>query len=258
MARQFNGTSQALQSASALALSAYNTVTICWWMWWNGFANDDQLAMEYSANYNSFPDTFLVDPNAASGFWESNVVGEDSAHSSTYRIARPTAAAWHHYGLRMDFTQDGFGKIPAFYIDGASVTVTNILSGFTATNQNFSNQILNVMSRNGAALWAAGRCCELAIWSSVTSPSAANIADMFNGGASGNGKSAAFYPTNLRYYWKIDGTTSPEPENSGGIALTLIGAPTQVTGPPIDYPTGATGWGGLLAEQANRLIGEVP
>lgn len=239
MARLFNGTSQAMQSSSALALSSFNTATLAWWMWWDTFANDDDFAIELSANWDTSAGAWLVDPNYSA---TSKVLGGVSAGDSTnYAIkdfARPSAAAWHHWALTIDLTKDESNdsnrKIVNLYIDGSTVSGTSLNATFTGTGSTFPNSVLNLMARNATSNWAAGRMAELAIWSSILSGGA--IADMYNGGTGGNGRSALFYPANRLYYWPIAGTQSPEPEYSGGIGLTLTGAPTSTASPAIDNP----------------------
>lgn len=239
MARQFNGTTQAAQSTSALALSSFNTITIAWWMWWDTFANDDHIASELSANWDTSAGTWLIDPNySATGKMLVGVSAGDSTNYAIKDFARISAAAWHHWAVTIDLTKnesdDSNRKIQNLYIDGSTVAGTSINASYTGTAGTFANSTLNIMARNATSLWAAGRIAEFGIWSSLLSGAA--IADMASGGAGGIGKSAAFYPTGLLYYWKTLGTTSPEPENSAGIALTLVGSPTQVTHPSIAYP----------------------
>ena len=64
MARQTNGTNQSLNSASTLSLSSYTKLVVAFWLLWDSFGTDDDLALEYSANYNN-DDAFIIDPNSS-------------------------------------------------------------------------------------------------------------------------------------------------------------------------------------------------
>ena len=58
----------------AIDLSAYSKLTVSFWMYWNAFANDDALAMEYGANYST-NNGFLIDPNSGAPLDGSIQVG---------------------------------------------------------------------------------------------------------------------------------------------------------------------------------------
>lgn len=63
LARSFNGSSDSLQSASSLTLGSPTAITLAFRMYWNTFANDDALAFESSANFNSNTGAIIVDPD---------------------------------------------------------------------------------------------------------------------------------------------------------------------------------------------------
>jgi hypothetical protein len=217
-ARQFNGTNQYLQSASAVNLSGTQVLTISFFLYWDTFSNNDDFGIELTGNCGSNVGGFAINPNEASGVFEFAVCGNvPGVNYLACTIARPSAAAWHHYMLQWSAT--GVNTCQA-YVDGSSVTTTKALDNIAATN--FANSTLNVFSRNAASLFGAGRISELAIWGSTLS--------------SGNATSLAAYtaassidPGNLLYYWPINGT-SPEPATVGSVALTVTGA-TVVAGP---------------------------
>jgi hypothetical protein len=217
MARQFNGTTQAMSSSSTLDLTSVGTgpITIAFWLWWDAFANDDDLAMEFSADFNANAGAFLIDPNS------SGVVSFELSHhgtASNYRsasFARPSAAAWHHYMLVLSTTSNA--NILA-YVDGSAVTMT-LQSNTGGTS--WGNYTLYVMSRSGA-LFGAGRICGIGIWgSALTAGNATTLA----GGA---------HPVTVGtplYAWDVCGDDSPEPPAAGGLNLTLVATPPFVANP---------------------------
>ncbi len=138
---KFNGTSEAM--SLAIDLSPYATVSLAFWMYWDTFANDDDLAFEYTANYNVNAG-FIVDPNSSSPV--NFVFGATINYG---HFTRPSGAAWHHYVLNMPH-----GTANTAYIDGAAVTVTMDL---TTGVGNYANSALNFMCRNGNNLFGAGR-----------------------------------------------------------------------------------------------------
>ena len=64
-ALSYNGSSDG--SFAAINLSATNIVTLSFWMKWTTSANDDDLAFEYTPNYNTNAGGFIADWNC-SGF----------------------------------------------------------------------------------------------------------------------------------------------------------------------------------------------
>ena len=98
----FDGTTSAAQAS--LDLSTTNKLTLEFWMKWDAFANDDDLAFELTPNFNSNPGGFIVDPNAPEEGGKFGVgIGSGESRNTAY-FARPSAGAWHHYALVMDTT----------------------------------------------------------------------------------------------------------------------------------------------------------
>src|SRR5262249_17106338 len=50
--------------AIPMDLSTQGAITVEFWLKWNGYGNNDALAMEFTSNYNEHPGGFIVDPNA--------------------------------------------------------------------------------------------------------------------------------------------------------------------------------------------------
>lgn len=217
MARQFSGTAQSLQSAATVDLSPAGTgpITVAYWGWWDSYLNLDNLALEMSADYGTNDGTFIVDPDSSGG-------GYEFAHHSTggFRaasIVRPSVGAWHHY-MFVFYTDSSVNNVA--YVDGVSVTVT---PGTNNGGGAWGNFLLNVMSRNNASLFGAGRMAGLGIWGSALT--AGNATTLAGGAAPASVGSPLFA-------WNICGIVSPEPAAVGGIALTLsASAPTFVADP---------------------------
>jgi hypothetical protein len=247
VARTFNGSSDAFGSSAAVNISAAGTgaITLSFFLWWDSFGNDDQLALELSANYNSNAGSFIINPNSsgAGAFEYSHSNGAGGYRSGNF--TRPSAAAWHHYMLVMDTTDT---LLHVAYVDGSVVTTNVGANGGGATwNAGYT---LYGMSRAAGALFGDGRMAELAIWTSaLTSGNASSL-------AGGTLASAIGTPA---YYWKMCGTDSPEPATVGSPSLTLTNTtgsahPAAVSGSCV---TGGTARqrlvdGGLIG---GRLIG---
>lgn len=221
--RQFNGTNQALQSTSAVTMNTTRTLSVWFQMYQNANQSNDALALESSANTTSNSGGWLIDPNSASGacsastfqFWV-NIGGSVGKVS----FAQPSAATWHDYLIVIDSHTTANFKA---YVDGASQSLT-VCTASTAGVANFVNFTVNVMSRNGASLWNAGRMAELAIYSVDES---ANVSTLHGGTLPSSVDSG-----NLIQYAHFCGTASPEPDTITG-SWTLVGTPTQVAGPGV-------------------------
>ena len=119
--------------------------------------------------------------------WEP-VGGKFACH-----FARPSGAAWHSYLLVLNIAGSSGGCVA--YVDGVLQTTTTAAEGgYVATT--FTNQVLNVMSRNGASLFGAGRISDIVIWAADESANASTL------------NSCSTVPSsvdagNLLYYWPI-------------------------------------------------------
>jgi YD repeat-containing protein len=193
----FNGTNAAAQAN--LDLSGTSKLTLEFWLKWNVFASDDDLAFEFTPNFNSTPGGFLVDPNAPEEGGKFAVgLGNGSARNTAY-FDRPSAGAWHHYALVFDTTAAAADQIKP-YVDGQPVPFTKTMMGTGAGN--FASSQLNFMSRAAAALFGAGDLDEVALYNRVLS--AATIDDHFSGTTGGIGQ-----PPTASF------TTTPNPALTG-------------------------------------------
>jgi PKD repeat protein len=223
-AASFDGLDDA--ATANLSLSGTNKVTVEFWMRWNGFANDDDLAMEYTPNFNSFAGGFLIDPNAPQEAGKFGVaIGNGSARNNVF-FARPSAGAWHHYAFVMDSSASAAEQIKP-YVDGKAVSFTKTASGTGAGN--FANSSLYFMSRAASALFGAGSLDELAVYNRAldaatiaahyagspqtptasfnSSPNPANVGETVNFNAS---SSSSPNGAISKYEWDLDGNGSYE------------------------------------------------
>lgn len=159
---QFNGTSDYGQTA-AIDLSGISTMTLTCWLYWDAFANDNDLLVESSADSSATNQGAIsILPNSST----TEIVVRVNASGTTfnsYRFARPSAAAWHHYAFCYD-RNGGAQQVTAVYVDGVSQSLTSVAANTTATG-GFGNYAWNFMSRNGgASLQGAGRLDDIRIY----------------------------------------------------------------------------------------------
>jgi hypothetical protein len=173
-ADQFNGTSD--YASVPLDLSGTKVITVSFWLNWTAFANNDQLAMEFTPNYNNSTGGFLIDPNSGSwpGNFEISLKG-DAAGYNDWNISRPSAGAWHYYTVVLDKSQPAASEVTV-YLDGSQPSATQVLNANNTNN--FANSTLYFMSRAGASLFGTGTLDETRI--SNTTRSAGWIATEYN------------------------------------------------------------------------------
>lgn len=220
MARQFNGTSNFLASASALSLSTHARIAVGFWVK-TTFAPDDSMLVELSANSNSNPGSFkILADESASGELYADIVG--NVGKSSGHCAPPTDSVWHHMLFNLDMTAST-SEVASIFVDGVSKTLTRADIDNTGA---FGDYVLYAMSRGGVGLFADGAMADLAIWA-PTAPLDVTAAAALAGGARAN----TVHGGEVVYYWPLAGSTSPEPATVGTVALTVTGA-TSTADPP--------------------------
>ncbi|HXA54020.1 MAG TPA: LamG-like jellyroll fold domain-containing protein, partial [Solirubrobacteraceae bacterium] len=155
----FNGSSD--YGAIPLNLSSTHQLTVEFWLKWNGYANNDSLAMELTPNFNEHAGGFLVDPDAPQFGGTFGVALGSSENRYSVFFARPSAGVWHHYVLVLNAAAPAGNEI-APYVDGQAVSyqIGSDGSGEGA----FANSTLYLMSRDGSSLFGAGDLQDLAIY----------------------------------------------------------------------------------------------
>ncbi len=200
-ASQWFGGSPAFASVP-LALSGFNQLSISVWVWWNAFANDDHLAMEYSALLNSNPGSWYFDPDQSFspgvGKLGIGLRPTGAAGASVMSFNRPSAKAWHHLLFVADLTQTAAAQYSAFYIDGALQTATgNNASAGTNPVGAFGNYTLYLMSRAGSSLFATGAMAQLALF-------AGTLLGADDAGALADGADPRGVNLGATHFWRMD------------------------------------------------------
>lgn len=165
---KFNGTTS--RGEVALDLSSTSILTINFWMYWDAFAADDDLAMEFTPSTNITNGSFYIDPNESGGTFVFRT-SDGSVHSSTAGFTRPTAAQWHNYSFSFDRSLTTNTAVAA-YVDGVSQSLTRLQNDNMSTYGAFANNTLYLMHRNGSGtrvLFGAGRLCNLLLFNRVLS-----------------------------------------------------------------------------------------
>jgi YD repeat-containing protein len=169
---RFDGVTGSAQANIDLSASA--AVTVEFWLNWDGYADNDSLAMEFTSNFNQNDGGFLVDPNSADGTF-AVAIGRDASRN-TISFTRPSPNQWHHYVFVLDTTAPAANQITP-YVDGQQVAFSKSVSGTGAV---FANSTLYLMSRGGANLFGAGALDEVAIYGGTLS--AATVSEHYANG----------------------------------------------------------------------------
>jgi YD repeat-containing protein len=148
-------------ASAAVDYSATSKLTVEFWLDWAAYANDDDLALELTPNFNENDGGFVVDPNAGELGGKFGVaIGRGESRNNVY-FARPSAGDWHHYAFVLDTAATAAQQITP-YVDGKAVPFEKLSSGTGAGN--FAKSTLSLMSRNASALFGKGSLDELAIY----------------------------------------------------------------------------------------------
>jgi PKD repeat protein len=209
----FDGINDA--ATAPLTLSGDSAITLEFWMKWNEWSNNDQLAFEYTPNFNDNDGGFLVDPNSSFGTFAVGLGRGESRNLATF--ARPSAGVWHHYAFVLNSAAPAAEQIVP-YVDGKPVEYSKVASGTGAGN--FADSTLSFMSRAGASLNGAGALDDVAIYG--TSLSAATIAGHFEAATPNKPPTASF-------------AASPNPANTNATVTFNAAASKDVDGTIAKY-----------------------
>jgi hypothetical protein len=157
-------------TALAIDLSAENTVIIDAWVYWDTFADDDDLLWEYTLNTNS-NNGFMVDPNGGTGVFA--VVAHTNGYNSA-EYTRPSSATWHKITAFYDLSL-ATNEVD-LYIDGVLQTPSSRPNNDNLSTS-FDNSSLYLLSRAGTSLSASASIQHLSIY---TARSADEIAEDFD------------------------------------------------------------------------------
>ncbi|HEY2766808.1 MAG TPA: PKD domain-containing protein [Solirubrobacteraceae bacterium] len=161
--------------AIPMDLSSQGAITVEFWLKWNGYGNNDALAMEFTSNYNEHPGGFIVDPNASEFGGTFGIgIGAGGTRNSVF-FTRPSAGVWHHYAVVLNPNAPAAAEVTP-YVDGQAVSYIKESSGTGAGA--FANSTLYLFSRGGTTLFGSGALDELAIYGGELG--AGTIAEQFN------------------------------------------------------------------------------
>lgn len=250
-ARLFDGSSQSLQSASAIDLTAFDKITVAWWGWEDNHSAV-HVFLETSSDSAANPGSFVFASNSTP-IIALDLQGTGGTNERTF--TPPSTGAWHHYIATLQITAPG--DIIKFFIDGVDTTPTGGSGGNTRAS--FDSLVLNVMARNNTTFWTPGRMAELGIWGGINF-SQTDADALYNSGAGAD--ATTVQGASLHNYWHLCGTSgsSTEPATTGGVDMTVHGA--TFTAHPISGMCGAGGYiltevsDCINAENADRLITE--
>jgi hypothetical protein len=169
----------------------------------------------------------VQETTAANGGWLLRVDGTTHARLMDYdgttivdtiSVASFSVGTWAHVAGTCD------GTASYLYLNGVQSAAGTPLSRASLTTP---QTYVGGAATGAIAFPWNGDLAEVALWNVVLTPT--EVAQL------AAGKSAALVQAGaLVAYYKILGTTSPEPDEKGGTALTVTGA-TAATHPPIDY-----------------------
>lgn len=225
MALRFNGTSSFAQT-SVIDLSSYDTITISLWLYWDLYAANNKLAFERGQSSAGYPGGFYLNPNYSAGGVASIQMFTGAASYSGVTFARPSALQWHNYVFTIN-RNAGTQQVTSVYIDGIAQVLTPENTSSVSTG-GFGNYRWNFMSRNGTALFGAGKLAEFAAFPGVL--------------LSQNEALALYYgidPLELRadvkpYYWKMEGDAQLYGQDSSAQSLDFSATAVEIDNhPPI-------------------------
>ena len=158
-------------------LSGTNIASLSFWMKWNAYANDDDLAFEYTTNFTGV-NAFIIDPNDSTPSRFSIIMSATGGYYNGGYITRPSAGVWHHYGVILNRTT-GTANGVTIYVDGVAQSMTQTYSS-DFSSSNFDNSSLYFMSRGGSSLFGAGSLDDVRIYNRALS--ATEITQLYNSG----------------------------------------------------------------------------
>lgn len=139
--------------------------SVRFWLYWPSYANDDKLALEFTAGNVAAGRGFFFNPNSgapAFGTWAIAVTrGGGGVYIVT--IPRPSAGAWHQFDISM-FSASGsaLGSVLHAYVDSVPQPITAAYLDGSNGGGTFASSTLYLLSRHNG-LYSAGRMQNLVI-----------------------------------------------------------------------------------------------
>jgi len=159
----FDGTNDDLSRVSTIDLTGTSVITVVFWLYWDSFADDDDMCMEVTVNTNNqFPGMLILPNESATSAFVCGMSDSAGVYENQ-KFTRPSGAAWHHYAFVFDKTL-GVGNQIIVYVDSVSQALTVVGTAFELSG-NFGNKDWYFMSRAGTSLFGDGDLDEVAIFS---------------------------------------------------------------------------------------------
>ena len=215
--RHFRSAGSAAAASIPINLSAYGALTLSFWMYWDAYANNDALALEYGTNFVT-DNGFIVDPNTGVPATGTFTIGVGApGFSNVYSFARPTAASWLHYMVEFNRYANPSNRV---WVNGTPQSLAMVTNN--AINSLFGNQTLFLFSRAGASLFGAGRMQNLVLRPGVLANDALARDEFLN-------PWALFAPRQIIIPTAAAGATAPTISALSAINITATSAQPRIT-----------------------------
>lgn len=157
MGRALYGSGSAAVASIPVNLSSVGIVSVSFWLYWPAYANDYDMALEYTADGGANAG-FYISPNAASGNWQ---FAASSTAGGPYTDMARYSAGLHHYAININRNKDANAGAFEAFVDGESASL--FAASGSARAGNFDNSTLYILSRNNASLFGNGSIRNLVV-----------------------------------------------------------------------------------------------
>lgn len=170
-ALQFDGVNDFARSVASISPTTGATNwTFCAWVWWDSYANNDDLLCELTANINNpYDGAFNINPNSSSPSGVAVFTTQDAASGLKYRaesIARWPAAEWVHIAAVFESRANSLQGEWTLYTNGVVATQT-VRTTDKDQATDLRSDVFYLMSRGGTTLFGAGRLDDVGLWGSA-------------------------------------------------------------------------------------------
>lgn len=170
-ALQFDGVNDFGRSTASISpTTGVTNWTFCAWVWWDSYANNDDLLGELTANINNpYDGAFNINPNSSSPSGVAVFTTQDAASGLKYRaesIARWPAAEWVHIAAVFESRANSLQGEWTLYTNGVVATQT-VRTTDKDQATDLRSDVFYLMSRGGTTLFGAGRLDDVGLWGSA-------------------------------------------------------------------------------------------
>lgn len=231
MARNFNGSSDKVQSTTNLTPINFTDTSPCTFATWFKTTNNGSSALALLT-------TWLFQGNGGNHLELNDSVANTLAFgvldkfATNARFVRSNAIAsisdgnWHHALATYDGSQSTAGM--QLYLDGSAIT-TNSITNTAPTMTGITTLQAAHLTNVAADEWFPGSLADCAIWN--RNLTALEVL------ALGKGFRPRQIPNGLVHWWPFDGLASPEPDLSGGQRNGTLTGTAAIFGPPFELFT---------------------